>query len=325
MIPAAATIRIRILTADDAATFQALRLLALEDAPTAFGSSTQEESGLDLEAVAARIVPAPDDGAMFGAFDGAKLAGMVGLGRQHGVKRRHKALLWSMYIAAPYRGMGLGRRIVLSALDYARGMSGVRRVDLTVNAANLPAIALYRALGFTPYGVEPQALFVAGTYHDESLMTKGMAMSLEKRLQYVAVGEPDFDALADVRIAAMRDSLERVGRFDADRARGRLRESYAPPHTWAITLDGVRVGFYALRPNDEALHLEHLYILPGHQGLGVGGAVMQRIAQQADSLRQPVTVGALRDSPANAFYQRHGFLKTGEDTWDIYYERPCRG
>ena len=35
----------------------------------------------------------------------------------------------------------------------------------------------------------------------------------------------------------------------------------------------------------------------------------------------PVRVGALRGSSSNGFYQRHGFMRTAEDEWDIYYIR----
>jgi GNAT superfamily N-acetyltransferase len=142
-------------------------------------------------------------------------------------------------------------------------------------------------------------------------------------LEFAAVTDADFDALADLRIAAMRPSLERVGRFDPQRARQRLRASYAPDDTLAIVMDGVRVGFYTLRreADGKALKLDHLYVLPGWQGMGIGAAVLRRVFERADALGLPVRVGALRDSPSNRFYKRHAFTQTGEDTWDIYYER----
>src|SRR4051812_15453151 len=35
----------------------------------------------------------------------------------------------------------------------------------------------------------------------------------------------------------------------------------------------------------------------------------------------PIHVGALKESASNRFYERHGFLKTNESEWDIYYVR----
>lgn len=89
-------------------------------------------------------------------------------------------------------------------------------------------------------------------------------------LRDTPVGEADFDALLAIRIEAMRDSLERLGRFDPERARARLRATFRPDHTWFIERDGARIGFYALRPDGDGLRLDHLYVVPAAQGLGGG-------------------------------------------------------
>lgn len=139
------------------------------------------------------------------------------------------------------------------------------------------------------------------------------------------VSEADFDALAALRIEAMRDSLTRLGRFDPERARARLRNTFHPEHTWAIERNGQRVGFYALSPDGEGLRLDHLYLVPAAQGQGLGSQVMRRILQEADSRGLGVAVGALRGSDANRFYLRHGFVQTSETEWDIDYLRPAPG
>ncbi|ADP18943.1 glyoxalase/bleomycin resistance protein/dioxygenase superfamily protein/GCN5-related N-acetyltransferase family protein [Achromobacter xylosoxidans A8] len=141
------------------------------------------------------------------------------------------------------------------------------------------------------------------------------------QLQYSPVSEADFEDLLALRIEAMRESLERLGRFDPQRARSRLRSTFQPEHTWSIELDGQRLGFYALRPEGNGLRLDHLYIRPALQGGGLGGQVMRMILQEADRQGLPVRLGALRDSDSNRFYRRHGFVQTGESEWDIDYLR----
>jgi len=145
--------------------------------------------------------------------------------------------------------------------------------------------------------------------------------TLANRVTYGDVTAADFDELAVLRIAAMRESLERVGRFDPVRARERLRQTFHPEYTQFILLDGQRVGFYAFRPAEDAFHLDHLYVHPTCQSRGIGSHVMHHLLAQSDPRRMPVRLGALRDSPSNRFYQRHGFTKTAEDEWDIYYVR----
>ena len=68
--------------------------------------------------------------------------------------------------------------------------------------------------------------------------------------------------------------------------------------------------------------LDHLYLHPHFQGRGIGSVVMNRILAEADKRGVPVLVGALKESSANRFYQRHGFLETSAGEWDIYYCRP---
>ena len=127
-----------------------------------------------------------------------------------------------------------------------------------------------------------------------------------------------------IRIAAMRESLERLGRFDPQRARERFLSAFEPALTRHVLVDGARVGFVVVRAQDDGLLLDHLYLLPQAQGGGVGAAVLADVFARADASRLPVRVGALRGSDANRFYRRHGFEPCDEGEWDIHYLRPAR-
>ena len=143
------------------------------------------------------------------------------------------------------------------------------------------------------------------------------------KVEVTPVADSDFEELADLRVAAMRESLERVGRFDPVRARARLRSSFKPEHTGFIAFEGARVGFYAVIPSPEGLRLDHLYVHPDFQNRGIGRAVLQMILAEADARGVAVLVGALKESASNRFYQRHGFALVSESEWDNYYLRPA--
>ena len=143
-------------------------------------------------------------------------------------------------------------------------------------------------------------------------------------MKILPVGREDFEQLAQIRVAAMRESLERVGRFDAERARTRLLVSFAPESTHFIMVDDQPAGFYAVRQGDKGMDLEHLYILPDFQNRGIGGQVLKHILAEADRTGASVHVGALKESDSNRFYCRHGFVPDGEGEWDNYYVRPAR-
>lgn len=136
--------------------------------------------------------------------------------------------------------------------------------------------------------------------------------------------QSDADTLVGIRIAAMRDSLERIGRFDPQRARERFLASFDPALCRFIEVDGVQSGFIVIRPREDHWLLDHLYILPEHQGKGIGAAVLQDVFANADAQRMPIRIGALRGSDSNRFYQRYGFIQTDEAERDIYYVRQPR-
>lgn len=139
------------------------------------------------------------------------------------------------------------------------------------------------------------------------------------------VAQGDLDVLVAIRIEAMRESLERIGRFDPVRARERFASGFLPEHTHHVESDGVRMGFVAFKFQGGQLLLEHLYIKPACQGRGVGAAVLAHVFAQADALALPVRVGALRESASNRFYLRHGFQFVEMDEFDNHYIRPCAG
>ncbi len=129
----------------------------------------------------------------------------------------------------------------------------------------------------------------------------------------------DAGQLVALRIAAMRDSLTRIGRFDPQRARQRFLSGYAPAHTRHIALAGQRIGFVVVKPEPAALLLDHLYIHPDSQGKGIGAIVLMRVIDEARAQGLPLKVGALRDSDSNRFYLRHGFKLVGQEQFDNYY------
>ena len=123
----------------------------------------------------------------------------------------------------------------------------------------------------------------------------------------------------------MRESLERLGRFDPQRARERFLAAFDQALTRHIVVEGRRVGFVVVRPQDGRLLLDHLYLLPSAQGRGIGAAVLRDVFAHADALALPVRVSALRGSDANRFYVRHGFVLTERTEWDDHYVRPVHG
>ena len=81
-------------------------------------------------------------------------------------------------------------------------------------------------------------------------------------VSFEATSAADFETLVALRIEAMRESLERIGRFDPVRARERFRLGFSPAHTQHIVYAEQHVGFVVTTPLNDYLLLDHLYIRP---------------------------------------------------------------
>lgn len=162
-------IELRELTPDDAAVYWALRLRALREEPNAFGSSYEDSKDRPLAEVAKRLAGEGDDFAL-GAFENGSLVGIVTFHRQTGMKERHTANIFGMYVAREAQGKGVGGALLDALLARARTLPELEQIYLAVVTTQTAAQALYRSRGFESYALLRRALKVGDTYLDEEGM-----------------------------------------------------------------------------------------------------------------------------------------------------------
>ena len=66
--------------------------------------------------------------------------------------------LAKMAVAERWQGRHIGKKLVLAALERARGL-GARSVVLETNSSLVPAISLYRSVGFRVTGSSPHSKY----------------------------------------------------------------------------------------------------------------------------------------------------------------------
>ncbi|HZU69897.1 MAG TPA: GNAT family N-acetyltransferase [Ktedonobacteraceae bacterium] len=165
--------QVRILDTNDAEAFWNLRLRALHENPESFGASYEEILARGIAGTAqglARREGAPEH-VTFGAFDEhAQLLGIAGFRREEETKKRHKGLIWGMYVPQELRGHGIGKALLEAAVEYAKSLPGLERINLAVVLTSKEARLLFVAHGFQSYGVERHALKLHDRYFDQELM-----------------------------------------------------------------------------------------------------------------------------------------------------------
>ena len=106
----------------------------------------------------------------FVAVNDGRVVGWCDICRMDRPVYRHAGVL-GMGILKEFRGQGLGRRLILAALERARKVS-IERVELTVYVSNKRAIRLYKSVGFVREGVKRKGRKLDGVYEDVLMMAK---------------------------------------------------------------------------------------------------------------------------------------------------------
>ncbi|GGA38759.1 GNAT family N-acetyltransferase [Psychrobacillus lasiicapitis] len=161
---------IKLLTPTDASAYWKLRLEALQQNPEAFATSYEEaiQRANPIEQVEKNLQT--EGNYTFGAFQQDKLVGMVTLSQEGYLKMKHRANIFAMYVSPQARGLGAGKALLIEAIDKAKSIKEIEKINLSVVSTNEKAKKLYSQLEFKVFGVEEKALKVADTYYDEDHM-----------------------------------------------------------------------------------------------------------------------------------------------------------
>lgn len=86
------------------------------------------------------------------------------------MKIRHRANIFAMYVTQKKQGLGVGKALLTEAINKAKEIETIEKINLGVTASNQKAKQLYHKLGFKTYGIEENALIVDGVHYDDEYM-----------------------------------------------------------------------------------------------------------------------------------------------------------
>ncbi len=136
----------RAVSADEWHVLRSVRLQALADTPSAFGSTHAAEQQFDEDRWRERAIGSATV-RLFLAWVGDEAVGIAGcVDEGDGT-----AQLVSVWVRPDRRGRGVARALTTAALDFANDL-GLSIIRLWVTEGNTSARRLYERLGFTPTG-----------------------------------------------------------------------------------------------------------------------------------------------------------------------------
>jgi GNAT superfamily N-acetyltransferase len=137
---------------------------------------------------------------------------------------------------------------------------------------------------------------------------------------YVAIRGPQF--AQTLLTAAQREHLLRM-QFHAQLSS--YTQQFPNSCYHLVMLDGKAVGRLWVAPVNGGFHLVDIAIHPTLQSKGLGGVLVQRLQQEAQNAKMPITSTIDRFNPGSLrFHQRMGFHVVREDPMQYYMEwRPA--
>jgi ribosomal protein S18 acetylase RimI-like enzyme len=150
MVGVFTVISLEPITGQNAMVFKDVRLCALQDTPSAFGSTYAKESLFSHKDWVKRAAQWTSEiSVAYIAMDDGTPCGIVG-----GFIDKDDATiahLVSMWVAPSHRRQGVGQFLVSAIFDWAQ-TRGAHTLLLTVTCNNTPAIKFYEHLGFAMTG-----------------------------------------------------------------------------------------------------------------------------------------------------------------------------
>lgn len=174
----------------------------------------------------------------------------------------------------------------------------------------------------TPHGFTE---LVQYRHTDETLYQHAQNMTVQdpcvKAWTFRPSTSDDIEDIAELRARVLRPDLERLGRYNGEAVRQRLRDHFIAEHTRIIDVDSRLAGCVALRPDGNEFWLEHFYLADELHGRGIGTEVLDILLDEADAKGLPVRLNVLVGSRAQKLYAAHGFVVDSADAVDAFMTR----
>jgi ribosomal protein S18 acetylase RimI-like enzyme len=116
-----------------------------------------------------------------------------------------------------------------------------------------------------------------------------------------------------VKKAALGPYVAQTWGWDEEFQRRYHDTDFDPGETQIIVESGVDVGWMLVGETDREVRLQEIYLLPEHQGRGIGSHLIKGLQATAREGTKPITLQVLKvNVRARELYERLGFGKIGE-------------
>ena len=131
----------------------------------------------------------------------------------------------------------------------------------------------------------------------------------------------DVELVCRITERTMRAYIEQTwGRFDERAIRENAAKAIAAGSYAIIQREGADIGLLHVERDRGDIWLAHLFVLPEHQGQGIGTYFLHELKREAAGTRKPLRLRVLAVNPARRLYEREGFTTFTTTPGRIYMQ-----
>ncbi len=134
----------RVLAPNESELYRNIRLESLKEFPESFSTSYEEALKMEKLILQFDIEKQTLNRFVYGAFNDKTLIGICAFINDE----KNSGSIYQMYIQKEYHGLHIGLQLIKSLMEEVKDRFGNMAICLEVSTDNLPAIHLYKKVGF---------------------------------------------------------------------------------------------------------------------------------------------------------------------------------
>ena len=140
-------------------------------------------------------------------------------------------------------------------------------------------------------------------------------------LEYRLATEQDYDFTFNLKKSAEYGPINAIFGWDEPLQQQMHAEEWSVGKPMLICIDGIAVGSYKIEKNTDHINFCRFFLLPEHQGKGIGSKVLKQLITLAKEKQLPCKLSHLQGNRVGELYARFGFVIDGSDSQFVYMSR----
>ncbi|WP_392340916.1 GNAT family N-acetyltransferase [Moritella marina] len=140
-------------------------------------------------------------------------------------------------------------------------------------------------------------------------------------IAYRLATEQDYDFAFKLKKAAEYEPIKAIFGWDEAVQQQMHAQEWADGKPMLICIDGLAVGSYKIEINTDHIHFCRFFLLPEHQGKGIGSRVLNQLITLSKEKQLPCKLSHLQGNRVGELYARFGFVIDSCDEQFVYMSR----